>query len=92
MDQETQMDRQTLMDRLDSDGSTGLDLSPGDPIAAAAAKYIRDLEKTLEIVQFELSPGTDAARSLAARVRVARRSLDRLPLIGSPASGGTVDG
>jgi hypothetical protein len=45
------------------------------------------LEKALEIVQFELSPGPDAARSLAARVRVARRALDRLPLIGSPASG-----
>ena len=51
------MDRQTLMDRLDSDGATGLDLSPGDPVAVAAARYIRDLEKVLEIVQFELSPG-----------------------------------
>jgi hypothetical protein len=86
------MDRQTLMDRLDADGATGADLSPGDPVAAAAARYIRDLEKVLEIVQFELSPGLDAARQLAPRVRAARRALNLLPLIGSPASGGTDGG
>jgi hypothetical protein len=39
--------RRTLMDRLDSDGATGLDLSPGDPVAAAAASHIRALEAAL---------------------------------------------
>lgn len=49
-------------------------------LEAQARKELRleELEAALEIVQFELSPGPDAARSLAARVRVARRTLDRV--------------
>jgi hypothetical protein len=70
------MDRQALMDGL-AEKST-------DPVVAAAIRYISGLENVLEIVQFELSPGLDAARQLAPRVRAARRALNLLPLIGSP--------
>jgi hypothetical protein len=71
------MDRQTLMGRLDSDGATGLDLSPGDPVASAAAKYIRDLEAALrEIADMGYHP-------VDGHIRVAKAAL---------ATGGIADG
>lgn len=45
------MDNLELMRRLDQDGATGADLSPGDPVCAAAALRIRELEKTLQAVK-----------------------------------------
>jgi hypothetical protein len=41
------VDNETLMRRLDSNASTGADLSPGDPVCAAAAERIRELEAKL---------------------------------------------
>jgi hypothetical protein len=37
----------TLMRQLEAAGATGADLSPGDPLCAAAAKRIRELEGKL---------------------------------------------
>lgn len=64
--------------------------APLDPEYSKESTFVAksdydQLEKALEIIQFELSPGQDAARSLAARVRVARRTLDRV--LGSTPSG-----
>jgi acyl-CoA reductase-like NAD-dependent aldehyde dehydrogenase len=36
-----------LLKRLDADGATGADLSPGDPVCKAAAARIRALEAVL---------------------------------------------
>lgn len=42
--------------RLEQDGRTGLDMSPGDPVAAQAAEHIRYLEGLLQL-QFATTSG-----------------------------------
>jgi len=39
-----------LLKRLDEDGSVGADLSPGNPISAAAAARIRELETACQAI------------------------------------------
>jgi hypothetical protein len=43
--------RKSLLKRLDEAGATGLDLSPGDPLAKEAAAEIRRLNKIIKMLQ-----------------------------------------
>lgn len=48
--------------KLREQGSTGLDLSPGDPIAAAAVEYIEWLEEKLEVADEYISKHRSISR------------------------------
>ena len=50
------MKKKNLLKRLDEAGNTGLDLSPGDPVCAEAAKEIRRLTRKIKRLEDEITP------------------------------------
>ena len=61
----------TLLERLDSDGATGFDMSPGIPTAREAAKEIRALRSALR----ELWAGTVWGAGKAAVFEVNKTTM-----------------
>ena len=55
------IDFKDLLASLDSDGATGLDLSPGDPTAKEAAKVIRELQAENEGLRESVQAAIDTA-------------------------------
>lgn len=62
----------TLLERLDSDASTGLDLSPGNNLSREAATEIRRLSAILSAVNEEMD------RQMAIRDEKIQQLLDTL--------------
>ena len=62
------MSNDELMKRLHENGSTGLDLSPGDDVAAAAEHRINELENEQRSLVIDIESHKIKAASLESRL------------------------